>query len=74
MNKEDIINIIKKFFKKKLDKKLDLFQHNYLDSIILIDFIIFLEKKFKIKIKTNELGIKKFQNLEKISVFIKNKL
>ena len=65
--------IIKKFFRKKVDYNKNLFDAGILDSIRLIDLIIFIEKTFKVKIHEKELKINNFNNLEKIIKTIQKK-
>ena len=66
--------LIKFFFKKKINNNLDLFDTGNLDSIRLIELIIFIEKEFKIKISEKDLTIKKFNSIEKISKIILKKI
>jgi acyl carrier protein len=74
-NYKEINNkLIKFFFKKKISDNLDLFGSGNLDSIRLIELIIFIEKKFKIKISEKDLTIKKFNTIKKISKIILEKI
>lgn len=73
-HKEINDRLIKYFFKKKISDNLDLFRSGNLDSIRLIELIIFIEEKFKIKISDKDLTIKKFNTIKKISKIILRKL
>ena len=62
MNKKEIRKIIENWFNKKNKKfnfEKNLFKEGIIDSFEVIDFISFLEKKFKVKFNPTE-----FQNPE----------
>ena len=70
MKKFNLINLIKKkfpFIKQKISKKTDLINENILDSLELMNLIIFLEKNSKFKLKNYLKKKKKFivQDIEK---------
>ena len=70
IKKFNLIKLIKKklpFKKKKISKKTDLINENILDSLELMNLIIFLEKNSKFKVKNYLKKKKKFivQDIEK---------
>ncbi len=55
-----------------LDKSL--LELGYIDSFGVIEIVMYLEKKYKIKIKNDELTKAKFGSLNKMSKLVFNKL
>lgn len=46
----------------------------YLDSLAMLDFIVFIEKEFSITIEDGEVTPKNFSNLASISEYINSKI
>ena len=72
-----IKNKIEKYFKKnfplfKYTKSTKIF--DYIDSIGMYDFVIYLEKNFKIKILDKELVNENFENFESLEKLIEKKI
>jgi len=77
--RNDLINFLKignplisELKKIPLDKSL--LELGYIDSFGVIEIVIYLEKKYKIKIKNDELTKSKFGSLNKMSKLVSNKL
>lgn len=77
-----IINQIIKFLKKgnpllkgkkKIPTNISLLQAGYLDLFGFLELVSFIEKKFKITIKDDEITPEKFGSLNKMSALIKIK-
>ena len=68
-NKSPIISKLKKIPEDK-----SLLQLGYIDSFGLIELIEFIEKKFHIKIKGNEITLDAFGSINKISNLIFKKI
>ena len=75
MNKKEIFKFIKlklkemRIIKKENDKSigmLNIVKDSRMDSLKLINFLVKIESKYKVKILTSELSIKKNQTVNKI--------
>jgi len=64
--REEKKKILEKFFGSKLEDNLDLFSSGKLDSLKVVELIIFLEKKLKKKIKTSKINQKTFSTIKNI--------
>ena len=60
------LDLLNKFFKKKINTNEDLFKSGHLDSLKVIDLIFFIEKKTKKKIPTKKINQKSFNTLNNI--------
>ena len=60
------IKFIEKFFHKKINLDENLFESGYLDSLKVIDLILYIEKKTKKKIPPNKINQKSFNTLREI--------
>lgn len=63
------------FFPEQLNREapaidVDLIQTGTLDSLGLIDLILYLEKEFEIKIPLKDLEVEDFQSIEKIAAIV----
>ena len=64
--------IILSFFKKKnIRSNINLFEYGFLDSLLVLNFIAFLEKKFKKKIPNSMINMKNFENINSIENLLK---
>ena len=52
----------------------DLFGEGYIDSLLFMDLLLLLEKKFNISIKLDDIVFEDFKNIINISNFIENQL
>jgi len=59
---------------QKLQKETSFQEHGIIDSLGFLELITFVEKKFGIKIKDDELIPGNFDSLQKISLFVEWKL
>ena len=59
---------------KKIPEDKSLLQLGYIDSFGLIELIEFIEKKFHIKIKGNEITLKAFGSINKICDLVFKKI
>ena len=59
---------------KKIPLDKSLLELGYIDSFGVIEIVIYLEKKYKIKIKNDELTKSKFGSLNKISKLVSDRL
>jgi acyl carrier protein len=66
LKKEKKLKLLNTFFKKEINVKEDLFTNGYLDSLKVIDLIIFIEKKTKKKISPKKVQQKSFSNINNI--------
>ena len=76
MKKDNIEEVIKNWFKVKKKKffiNKNLFKIGVIDSFEVIDFILFLEKEFKIKFKSSELQNPNFLTIKNLISLIKKK-
>jgi len=82
MNKKEIFKFIKlklkemRIIKRENDKsigRLNIVKDSRIDSLKLINFLLKIENKYKVKISTSELSIKKNQTVNKIIQIIYNK-
>ena len=64
---------IPKKFKKKI-LEFEYLDYGQIDSLEVIDFIIFLKKKFKINLTTNNIHSKKFRTIGGLIEIISKKL
>ena len=76
--KNQIIDFLKKGNpllkdKKKIPTDISLLQAGYIDSFGFLELVSFIEKKFKITIKDEEITPEKFGSLNKMSTLIKSK-
>ena len=60
--------------KKKITLDQDFLNENILDSFDLIDFVIFLEKKFNIKFDPEDLSNQSFPIIKKLAKIIEKKI
>lgn len=60
------IKLLKKFFQKDIGLDVNLFEESYLDSLKIIDLILFIEKKNKKKISPKKINQKSFSTLNNI--------
>tara|TARA_B100001113_G_scaffold284116_1_gene239285 strand:- start:138 stop:389 length:252 start_codon:yes stop_codon:yes gene_type:complete len=60
--------------KKKITIDQDFLNDSVLDSFDLIDFVIFLEKKFNIKFNPEDLSNQSFPIIKKLSKIIEKKI
>lgn len=76
-NLNEIERIILSWFKKKKKKikpSQDFLNENIIDSFDLIEFVIFLEKKFKVKFDPEDLSNQSFPIIKKLSKMIEKKI
>jgi acyl carrier protein len=57
-----------------LDSDTNLFKSGYFDSLNVVQFIVAIEKKFKIKISKNEIKYSSFETLSGVEDLIKEKI
>ena len=57
-----------------LNSDTNLFKAGYFDSLTVVQFIVAIEKKFKIKISKNEIKYTSFETLAGIEDLIKEKI
>ena len=83
MNKKEIFKFIKlklkemRIIKRENDKSigmLNIVKDSRMDSLKLINFLVKIESKYKVKILTSELSIKKNQTVNKIVQIIYKKI
>ena len=67
----DLINIIKKKTKKKVNLSTNLIREEIVDSLFLIEIVSFLEKKHKIIIPTNKISVEDFKSVKNLILLIK---
>ena len=60
------IELLEKFFHKKIDLNENLFESGYVDSLKIIDLIVYIEKKTKKKIPLNKINQKSFSTLREL--------
>lgn len=60
------LKLIEKFFLKKINLDENLFESGDLDSLKIIDLIIYIEKKTKKKISPNKINQESFNTLREI--------
>ena len=73
--KEDLVKyLLKKTHVKKIAPNTDLIEKSIIDSFGIVEFISYIEKKYNIKIKSNDLKPPNFQNLKNIEKLILKKL
>lgn len=60
--------------KKKITSDQDFLNENIIDSFDLIEFVIFLEKKFNIKFKPEDLSNQSFPIIKKLAKIIEKKI
>lgn len=76
----EISQYIKKFIKEELQVNNDiidttsLFNEKLIDSLGLVSLVSFIEEKFDIKIKSEEINEENFDSIESISNYIKKNL
>lgn len=83
MNKKEIFKFIKlklkemRVIKRENNKfigRLNIAKNSKMDSLKLINFLVKIENKYKVKISTAELSIKKNQTVNKIIQIIHKKI
>ena len=83
MNKKEIFKFIKlklkemRIIKRENNKsigRLNIVKDSRMDSLKLINFLVKIESKYKVKISTSELSIKKNQTVNKIVQIIYKKI
>ena len=67
----DLINIIKKKTKKKVNLSTNLIREESVDSLFLIEIVSFLEKKHKTIIPTNKISVEDFKSVKNLILLIK---
>ena len=67
---DDLIKLIKKRSKKKIDQNTNLIENNIVDSLFLIEIISFLEKNYKIRLSLNKISIEDFKSIKNITLLI----
>jgi len=76
--KKNIIKILERISKKKLDKnkikKINYFDEGLIDSLNLIKFIFLLEEKFKINFNKKEIYSSNFKKIDKLILMVKKKV
>jgi len=60
------IKLLKKFFQKDIGLEENLFEKSYLDSLKIIDLILFIEKKNKKKVSAKKINQKSFSTINNI--------
>ena len=76
-NSKEIEQIILGWFnkkKKKIKINQDFLNENILDSFDLIEFVIFIEKKFSIKFNPEDLSDQSFPIIKKLAKTIEKKI
>lgn len=81
METEEISITIKEFFLEEfpnegidLEYETDLLNDWFVDSLGIINTVIFLEKKFSIAVSRADINAENFENINTLSTFIKNSL
>lgn len=77
MKKKDIEKILKAWFykkKKRFISNKNLFDEGVIDSFEVIEFISYVEEKFKIKFKSHEFQNPKFMIIKNIINLIEKKI
>lgn len=74
VDKKKFILILKKFKIQDIDKNKNLITNAILDSMEIVNLIIEIEKKFKIKINDNFFLMKNFGSINSFLKLIKKKL
>ena len=81
MKEEDIKNKIIKFINddkfqkgKIIDSKTDLFNANVLDSLKILELVMFLENEFNFSISENELIEDNFRSIDSITDYSSKKI
>lgn len=75
MNSEDYEASIVSFFLARgfdIDKKTDLFEAGAIDSMDIVELVVFLETELKIKLDVSFLMADNFRSLDSILELIKN--
>jgi len=78
---EEIVGPLRNYFKNICPELTENFVtlqntplNQLIDSIAMIEFLAFLEDKFKIKIEISEVVSENFKNINTISLYIRKKL
>lgn len=58
--------------KTKIKHNTPLFSNSMLDSIFLLDIVIFIEVQEKIKVENSHISLKNFDTVDRILAYIKN--
>jgi len=77
INKDDLIIIVLNYLKdigKPVEDDTDLFSNGILDSLDIIDLVLFIEEKFVIKIPQDSMILDNFKTVKAISELINNEL
>lgn len=67
---DDLIKLIKKRSKKKINQNTNLIENDIVDSLLLIEIISFLEKNYKIRLSLNKISIEDFKSIKNITLLI----
>jgi len=73
MKKREQINKIKSFFNErgfKIDNNGDLFESGVIDSMGIIELIVFIEEQFDIKLDAIQMSANNFRTLDSICALI----
>ena len=69
--REDIrLYILKRVQLEELDDEIDLFQAKIVNSLFVIELIIYIEKTFNIRVLSTDLSMNNFRSVRSIHEFI----
>lgn len=76
--KNDVKSMVRKFIQKVTRKQEilddeDIFQGGIVNSLLTVQLIMFIEKKFQISIDNKDINIDNFRTLNKIEEYIQSK-
>lgn len=66
----DLIKLIQKRSKKKIDQNTNLIDNDIVDSLFLMEIISFLEQNYKINLSLNKISIEDFKSIKNITLLI----
>jgi len=58
---------------EKIDPDLDLISRGYIDSLAMMQLILFIEERFDVKVGEDEVQPDNFRSLNRIAAFVENK-
>lgn len=67
----DLVKVINKKSKKKINLTTNLIREEIVDSLFLIEIVSFLEKKHKVIIPTNKISVEDFKSIKNLILLIK---
>jgi len=79
MKKDDIVQSLIAFIEKaskrsNLDPDRDIVDMEYINSLIIMQLILYIEKEYEISVDNNVLGSKQFHTINGISEYIFTKI